>query len=175
MVSTRKKRNQQKKQLSQLNETLNDFITGNGTNVSAMENETLEQLTIGQHNDFERFVDSASQNQVIEIIIDDKVRKAVDNAVLTVGNRMHDGLSTGMDTVVIPRVDMAVKSITGSSGHGLNSEVQSPDRRNFSENAGNTPLISASSRLDFNTNQDRNAETLNEKKFRGWQLSGIKA
>ena len=40
MVDTRKKKNQQKIQLSQLNGTLNDFVIGNGTNVSAIENET---------------------------------------------------------------------------------------------------------------------------------------
>ena len=62
MVSTREKKNQQKKQLSQLNATLNDFVIGNGTNVSAMENETLEQQTNGHNNYFERIVDSATQN-----------------------------------------------------------------------------------------------------------------
>ena len=55
----------EKEQLSQLNEALNDVNNGNGSNVSIMENETLEQQTNGQHNDFERFVDSASQNQLI--------------------------------------------------------------------------------------------------------------
>ena len=130
-----------------------------------MENETLEQQINLQHNVFERFVDSASQYQVMENNIDGEVRKAVDKAVLTVENRKHDAIVTAMDKVVIPRVEMAVKSITGSSGHGLNSEVQNPYQRDFSKNAGNTPLISASSRLDLNTNQDRNDETRNEENF----------
>ena len=38
MVSTRKKRNQQKKQLTQLDETSNDFVIGNSVNVSESEN-----------------------------------------------------------------------------------------------------------------------------------------
>ena len=46
-MSTRKKKNQQKKYLSQLHGTLIDFVIGNRANVSAMENETLEQ----QNND----------------------------------------------------------------------------------------------------------------------------
>ena len=62
MVSTRKKKNQQKWRLRQVGETLNDFVVGNGTNVSAMENDTLEQQTNGQHNGFEGLVGSASQN-----------------------------------------------------------------------------------------------------------------
>ena len=113
MVSTCMKRNHQKKPLSQLNETFKDFNFGNRTIVNPMENETLEQLTNGQHKYFERFVDSASQKQVIENDIDDKIRTAVDNAALTVVNRMQDANLIAME---ILRVEMAVKSITGSCG-----------------------------------------------------------
>ena len=45
---------------------------------------------------------------------------------------MHDAILTAIDKVVIPRVEMAVKSITGSTaGHGTNNEVQNPERRIF--------------------------------------------
>ena len=149
-----------------MNEILNDFIIGNGTDVSTIGKETLEQQTNAhQRTGFERFVDIASQNQVPENNIDDKIGRAVDNAILTVENLMHDAIWTAMDKVVIQRVEMVVKSITSSSGHGTNSEVQNPDRRGFLGNAGNTPLMSASSRLDLYTNQDKNDETRNEKKF----------
>ena len=39
MVSTRKKKNQNKNQLSQLNETLNDFVIDNGTTGNTVRNE----------------------------------------------------------------------------------------------------------------------------------------
>ena len=82
MVSTQERRNQQKKkQLNQLKETLNDFTSGNGNNVSVREIEASEQQTVGQHKDFEGFVDSASQNQIEEKSIHNKNRSAVDNAV----------------------------------------------------------------------------------------------
>ena len=113
MVSTREKKNQQKKQL---NETSYYVILGNGAYVNAMEKETLEQQANGQHNDFESFVDCASQNQVIEYNIDDKIRRALDNAFSTVENRMHEVIVTAMYKMVIPRVEMVVRSITGSSG-----------------------------------------------------------
>ena len=71
MISTQKKKNQLKKQLSQLNVTLNDFVIGSCSNASAMENETLQQQTNGHFNDFERTVDSASHNEVIGNNIDD--------------------------------------------------------------------------------------------------------
>ena len=87
------------------------------------------------------------------------MRKAVDNAVMTVENRMHDAILTAMDKMVIPRVEMAVRSITGSSGHGLNGIVQNPDWGEFTGNTENTPLMSASSRLDLNIDQKRIEET----------------
>ena len=124
-----------------------------------MENETIEQQTNGHNIDFERIVDSASQNQVLGNSIDDKIGKAVDNAVMAIENRMHDASLKAMDTVVIPRVEIAVRSITGSSGHGRNSVVQNPDRRDFTGSKENTPLMSASSRLDLSIDQGGIDET----------------
>ena len=138
IVCQRKKKNQQKKELSQLNQTLNDVSIGSGTSVSVMENEISQHQVKGQHIDFEKFIDSASQNQVIESNIDDIIRRALDNAVSTVKNCMHDAILTAM---VIPKVETVIRSISGSIGHGPNSEVRNSDRRNFLGNAGNTPLM----------------------------------
>ena len=158
MASARERKKQQKKkQLSQLNETSNDVIIGNRANVSVVETETLEQQTDGQHYGFERLVDSASQNHAVENN-EDKIERAVDNLVFPVQNRMHDAILTAMDKVVLPGVEMAVRSFTGSSGHGPNNGVQNPDRRDFLGNANNTPLMSASNRLNLIANQDRNDE-----------------
>ena len=54
---------------------------------------------------------------------------------MTVENRMRDAILTAMDKVVIPRAEMTVRSITGSSGHGPNSVVQNPARRDFTGNS----------------------------------------
>ena len=78
---------------------------------------------------------------------------------------MHDAIVTALDQMLIRKVEMAVRSITDLTGHGPISEVQNPDRRDFLWNAGNTPLMSACSRLDLNTNQDFNDKTRNEENF----------
>ena len=148
-----------KRQLSQLNETLNDFIYGNGTIVNAIKNETLEQQIKSPRDDFENFDKSLCQNPVLESNTDDRIRKAVDNAVIAVENRTQDAKLTTMNDVVIPRVEMAVSLITSSSGNGHNSIVQNPGRRDFAENTENTPLRSTSSRLDLNIEQDAIDET----------------
>ena len=146
MVSTRKMENQQRRHLSQLDETLKDIVIGNSVKMNVSENENLEQRTDGQCNDSERVDKTACQNQVIKNEIDDQITRTVSSAVMTVENRMHDAILTAIDNVVIPRVEMAVKSITSSARHGTSSDVQNPDRRDFLGNIRNTPLMSASSR-----------------------------
>ena len=57
---------------------------------------------------------------------------------------------------------MAVKSFTGLTVHGTNSEVQNPDRKVFLGNIRNTPLMSASSKLELDNELNRNDETRND-------------
>ena len=121
IVSTRRKQNHQKTQFSQINGTLNDFVIPKNIDASVVENGTLEPQTTGRFNNSERNIggeDGAGQNQVNNSNIDDKIRKAVANAVMTVENRMHDAILTAMDKVVNLRVEIAMRSITGSTGHG---------------------------------------------------------
>ena len=70
-----------------------------------------------------------------------------------------------MDNAVIPRVEMAVRLITGSPGQGPSSVSQNPGGRDFTKNTENTPLMSAYSRLDLNINQDRDDETRSVENF----------
>ena len=108
--------------------------TGKGVIVNVSESENLEEQTNGQPNDFERTYISASQNQVIANNVDDQITRAVSSAVMVVKNRMHEAILTAIYIVVFPRVAMAEKSITDSTGHVTNSDVQNSNRRDFSEN-----------------------------------------
>ena len=159
-----KEEEQSKKQLSQLNESLNDFVIGININVRAIGKGILESQTNGCYNNFEKILDgenSACQIQVIENNIDYKITKAVDNAVKTGKNCMHDACLTAMNEIVIPKAQMAVRPINKSSVQGPSSVVQKHDRRDFTGKTKNTPLMLASSRLDLNVDQYRNDETRN--------------
>ena len=83
MVFNRRKKNQQKRQLRHLDETLNDFFISNGVNANVSENEDFEQQTSGQSNDFERVDNSVRQNQVIKNKVDDQITRAVSSANMT--------------------------------------------------------------------------------------------
>ena len=108
---------------------------------------------------------SVSQEQVVENDTADKIKKAVDNAVMTVEKRVHDAILTAMDNVTIPRVEIAVRSVTESAGQEPNSVVQNAGQRDFSGNREDTPLMWASNRLDSSFDQDRNDETRNVDSF----------
>ena len=105
MVSARKRRSQQKRQLSQINETSDDFVIGSNTNVGEIENEAWESQTDGHYSNSEKIADveiSACQNEVIGNNIDDRIRKVVDSSIKTVKNRMYHAILTAMDNLVLP-------------------------------------------------------------------------
>ena len=130
------------------------------------ESETWEQQTNGHSINFERVNESARRNQVKENKNDNQITRAVSNVVMTVENCMHYAILTAVDNVVFPRAEMAVKLITGSTGHGTNSEVENPDRRVFLGNFRNTPLMSASNRLDLDNEINWNDEIRNDENFK---------
>ena len=66
-----------------------------------------------------------------------------------------------MDSVVLPRIGKAVRSVTGSLGQGPNSEVQNIDNRDFSGNMEGTTLIRVSRRTGLNINHNGYYETQN--------------
>ena len=70
-----------------------------------------------------------------------------------------------MDNLVIPGVEMAMRSITGSSGRGPNSVVQNTDQRDFSGTMENSPPMTTSGRVDLNIDQDRYDEICNVENF----------
>ena len=85
--------------------------------------------------------------------------KKVDRLVAAVEIEIQNVILPAMDSVVIPRSEMAVRSITGSSGCGLNNTVQNLGLKDLSGNKENTSLMTTCSRTHLNINQDRNYET----------------
>ena len=137
-----------------MDETLNDFGIGNGITLNTLGNETLEPQANGQNEKFGRVVKGASQNQVIAINTDDRIRDSVDCADIAVKNCMLDATLIAMNDEVFQQVEMAVRSIKCSSGNGPECDLQNPHRRDFTRITKNTPLKSAASRLVLKIEQD---------------------
>ena len=78
-----------------MKETLNDFGIVYKSNASAIANEILEPQTNGFSNNMGKVTvgeNGVCQGRVIEKNLNDEIRKAVDNAVLTVETRVHDAI-----------------------------------------------------------------------------------
>ena len=174
MVSTRQKKNQQKNKLSQLDETLNVSVDGNCVSVNTLEIEKLEQLSSVESIVLERAENSVPQNQLIENKFGDQNTKTVSSALLTVKICMHDAIFTVIENLVMPRAEMALKSITGSAGHETRSEVQNHDWRYFLGYIRDTLLMLASSRLEVDNELNRNDETRNDKDFKDGNFQTLK-
>ena len=74
---------------------------------------------------------------------------------MAIESRLHDAILTTMDNVIVPRVEMVVRSITLSSGGDLAVSFKNPDLTDFSRNTEITSPMSASSRVDLNNDQNR--------------------
>ena len=90
---------------------------------------------------------------------DDRISDAVNCAVIVVKNRVQDSFLTAMNKVAFPRIEMAVRLITGSLGNEPNSIIENPDRRVFTGDTKNTQLRPTSNRLDLNIEQDEIKKT----------------
>ena len=80
-----------------------------------------------------------------------------------------------LDGVVMPRVELTVRSNTGSTGHGPSRVVRKPDRRSFSGNFEAAPLMRASSRTDLNINNNKNDETRNSENIEDGDFPALKS
>ena len=93
---------------------------------------------------------------------------------MTVENCMQDAILTAMDRVVMPRIEISVRTITDSSGHGTSRVVKNPNRGDFTGNAENTPLLWVPSRLNLNIDQDHIDETRDIENFENGHLPALK-
>ena len=61
-----------------------------------------------------------------------KVRSEVGSVMTTVESRIQDAVMTATENLVIPRAELAMKSVKALSGYGVGSVVLDPDRTYFS-------------------------------------------
>ena len=125
----RERRKVRTKKPNRLDETFSTCVIGNGITLETLGNQTLAPQANYCHENFEKIVQSASQKQIRGSVTDNRNGDAFDSAVNAVESCMHDAILTAMNYVLIPRVEMAVRSVRGSSRNGPNSLLQNLDRR----------------------------------------------
>ena len=61
--------------------------------------------------------------QTLKRSLTNKVLSDVDNVVATVATKLHDAILAAMDSLVVPRVELAMKSVNATSGRNPGSVV----------------------------------------------------
>ena len=126
MVSTRKKRQSNKRLLSQLDDFDQDMIIGN-----AVRERQGNAVVNGGTNDRDFTVSNSSNNtavneratnvKTLERCFNERIDREMSNIVDTVENRIQNGTLTAIENIVAPKIELAIRSINASSGRDATS------------------------------------------------------
>ena len=153
MVSTRKKRQSNKRLLSQLDDFDRVMIIGNDVTErqgSVVVNESTDDrdFTVGTSINDSVVNGNAMSVKSLERCFNERIDREMSNIVDTVEDRIQNAILTAIENIVAPKIELAIRSINASSGRDATSVSTNSERR---ERVG----INASSK-----NASKNNDTL---------------
>ena len=154
MVSTRKKRQSNKKLLSQLDDFDQDMIIGNAAserqeNVVVNEGTNNQDFTVGTSNVSSIVNENALTVKTLERCFNERIDREMSNIVDMVEDRIRNAVLTAIDNIVAPKIELAIRSINASSGRGVTSVLANSESRE--RTGANTSFENASE----NNNENR--------------------
>ena len=134
MVSFRKKRQSNKRLLSQLDDFDHDMIIGNAAserqeNVVVNEGTDDRNFTVGTSNVSSIVNENALNVKALERCFNERIDREMSNIVDTVEDRIQNAILTAIDNIVAPKIELAVRSINASSGRDVTSASGNSKRR----------------------------------------------
>ena len=156
MVSTRKKRQSNRRLLSQLDDFGQDMVIGNTVS------ERLEKIVVSEGtNDRDFTVGTSSNNTAINKITEntktlercfnERNDREMSNIVDTVEYRIQNAILTAIDNITAPKIELAIRSINASSGRDVASVTANSERgehiginASFENASGNNNTLHAS-------------------------------
>ena len=134
MVSTRKKRQSNKRLLSQLDDFDQDVIIGNTTSErqeNVVVNESIDDrnFTGGASNVSSIINENALDVKTLERCFNERIDREMSNIVDTVEDRIQNAILVAIDNIVAPKIELAIRSINASSGQDMTSVSGNSERR----------------------------------------------
>ena len=134
MVSTRKKRQTNKKLLIQLDDFDQDMIIGNAAsekqgNVVVKEGTNVRDFTVGSFNNDSVVNENAMSVKTLERCFNERIDREMSNIVDTVEDRIQNAILTAIENIVAPKSELAIRSINASSGRDATSVSANSERR----------------------------------------------
>ena len=134
MVSTRKKRQSNKRLLSQLDDFDRDMIIGNAAserqeNAVVNEGTNDRNFTVSTSSNDSIFNGNAMSVKTLERCFNERIDREMSNIVDTVEDRIQNAFLTAIDNIVTPKNELAIRSINASSGRDATSASAGSERR----------------------------------------------
>ena len=134
MVSTRKKRQSNKRLLSQLDDFDQDVIIGNTAserreNVVVNEGVDDQNFTGGTSNVSSIINENTLNVKTLERCFNERIDREMSNIVDTVKDRIQNAILVAIDNIVAPKIELAIRSINASSGRVVTSVSGNSERR----------------------------------------------
>ena len=133
MVSTRKKRQSNKRLLSQIDDIDQDTIIGYAVserqeNVVANEGTNDRDFTVGTSNDDSVISGNAMIVKTLERCFNERIDREMNNIIDTVEDRIQNAILAAIDNIVAPKVVLAIRSINASSRQDVTSVSAKSER-----------------------------------------------
>ena len=133
MVSTRKKRQTNKRLLSQLDDFDQDKIIGNAVserqeNVVVNEGTNDRDFTISNSSNNAAVNENTMNVKTLESCFNERSDREMINVVDTVEDRIQNAILTAIENIVSPKIDLAIRWINESSGRDVTSVAANSER-----------------------------------------------
>ena len=133
MVSTRKKRQSNKRLLSQFDDFDQDMIIGNAAserqgNVVVNEGTNDRDFTVSNSSNNTADNESAINVKTLEKCFNERIDREMSNIVDTVEDRIQNAILTTVENIVAPKIELAVRSVNASSGRDTTSVTANSER-----------------------------------------------
>ena len=134
MVPTRKKRQSNRRLLSQLDDFDQDMIIGNaasGRQENTVVNGSTDDrdFTVGTSNKDSVVNGNAMSVKILERCFNERIDREMCNIVDTVEDRIEEAILTAIENIVAPNIELAIRSINASSGRDTTSVSANSERR----------------------------------------------
>ena len=134
MVSTRKKRQSNKRLLSQLDDFDQDMIIGNAArgrqeSVTVNGGTNDQDFTAGTSNVGSVVNENTLNMKTLERCFNERIDREMSNVVDTVEDRIQNAILNAIDNIVAPKFELAIRSINASSGRDVTSVSANSERR----------------------------------------------
>ena len=133
MVSTRKKRQSNRRLLSQLDDFDEDMIIGNTAserqdNTVVNEGTNDQDFTVGTSKVSSTVNGSIAKVKTLERCFNERIDREMANIVDTVEDRIQNAILTAIDNIIAPKIELAISSINASSGRDAASVSVNSER-----------------------------------------------